>query len=116
MDGTASPEETKKALEKREKASVKVRTTENRLYRFWTHWLTDGEYPHVFVVDVATKKLTDLTPGNKRYFGLDEGGNFSIAPDGSSVVFAANSDARAVHDAELGSLSRARRRRRAYGT
>src|SRR5512140_1801719 len=75
-----SPEETKKALEKREKSPVKARTTENRLFRYWDHWLTDGEYPHLFVVDVATKKVTDLTPGNRRYFGLDDGGNFSIAP------------------------------------
>ncbi len=89
--GAESPEETKKALEKREKASVKVRTTENRLYRFWTRWLTDGEYPHLFVVDVATKKVTDLTPGSRRLFGLDEGGSFDVAPDGGSIVFAANS-------------------------
>src|SRR5512140_416517 len=78
--GAESPEETKKALEKREKSPVKARTTENRLFRYWDHWLTDGEYPHLFVVDVATKKVTDLTPGNRRYFGLDDGGNFSIAP------------------------------------
>jgi dipeptidyl aminopeptidase/acylaminoacyl peptidase len=89
--GAESPEETKKALEKREKATVKARTTENRLYRYWDHWLTDGEYPHLFVVDVATKKVTDLMPGSRRYLGLDEGGSFDIAPDGGSVVFAANS-------------------------
>jgi dipeptidyl aminopeptidase/acylaminoacyl peptidase len=89
--GAESPEETKKALEKREKNPVKAKTSENRLFRYWDHWLTDGEYPHLFVVDVATKKVTDLTPGSKRYFGLDEGGSFDISPDGKSVVFAANS-------------------------
>ncbi len=89
--GAESPEETKKALEKREKNPVKAHTSENRLFRYWDHWLTDGEYPHLFVVDVATKKVTDLTPGSKRYFGLDEGGSFDISPDGKSIVFAANS-------------------------
>ena len=91
VEGTASPEETKKALEKREKALVKARTTENRLFRYWDHWLTDGEYPHLFVVDVATKKVTDLTPGLKTYFGLEEDPSFAIAPDGKSLAFAANS-------------------------
>ena len=91
--GAESPEDTKKALEKREKATVKARTTESRLYRYWDHWLTDGEYPHLFVVDVATRKVTDLTPGSRRYMGLDEGGAYDIAPDGTSIVFAANSTA-----------------------
>ncbi len=91
VSGAEAPAETKKALEKREKAPVKARTTESRLYRYWDHWLTDDEYPHLFVVDVATKKVTDLTRGSKRYFGLDEGGSFDIAPDGASIAFAANS-------------------------
>lgn len=89
--GAEPPEETKKALEKREKAKVKARVTENRLYRYWDRWLTDEEFTHLFVVDVATKKVTDLTPSSRRIFGLDEGGSFDIAPDGRSLVFAANS-------------------------
>ena len=39
--GAETPEETKKALEAREKNKVKARVTENRLYRFWDRWLTD---------------------------------------------------------------------------
>jgi dipeptidyl aminopeptidase/acylaminoacyl peptidase len=89
--GAEAPEETKKALEKREKSPVKARTSENRLYRYWDHWLTDEEFPHLFVVDVVTKKVTDLTPGSRRYFGLEEAGTFDISPDGASLVFAANS-------------------------
>ena len=52
--GAESPEATKKALEAREKAKVKARVTENRLYRFWDRWLTDDECPHLFVVDLET--------------------------------------------------------------
>ncbi|HSB63583.1 MAG TPA: hypothetical protein VLJ18_05420, partial [Thermoanaerobaculia bacterium] len=89
--GAEAPEETKKALEKREKAKVKAHVTENRLYRYWDHWLTDEEFTHLFVVDLATKKITDLTPKSRRLLGLDEGGSFDIAPDGRSIVFAANS-------------------------
>lgn len=92
--GSESLEATKKAVEAREKSKVKVRVTENRLYRFWDHWLTDGEYPHLFVVDVATKRVTDLLPGSHRLFGLEEGsGSFDISPDGAWIAFEANSSA-----------------------
>jgi dipeptidyl aminopeptidase/acylaminoacyl peptidase len=89
--GEESPEETKKALEKREKNKVKARVSENRLFRYWDHWLTDEDFTHLFVVDLATKKVTDLTPKSRRILGLDEGGAFDVAPDGQSLVFAANS-------------------------
>lgn len=90
--GSESIEATKKTLESREKSKVKARVTENRLYRYWDHWLTDNEYPHIFVVDVATKKVTDLLPASHRIFGLDESaGNFDISPDGSWIAFEANS-------------------------
>ncbi|MEO8585755.1 MAG: hypothetical protein ABI584_06320, partial [Acidobacteriota bacterium] len=91
VSGAESPEDTKKALEKREKNKVKARVTENRLYRYWDHWLTDEEFTHLFVVDLATKKVTDLTPKSRRILGLDEGGSFDIAPDGQSIAFSANS-------------------------
>jgi dipeptidyl aminopeptidase/acylaminoacyl peptidase len=90
--GQETLEATKKAVEAREKNKVKARATENRLYRFWDHWLTDGEYPRIFVVDVVTKKVVDLLPGSKRIFGLDEGsGSYDISPDGAWIAFEANS-------------------------
>jgi dipeptidyl aminopeptidase/acylaminoacyl peptidase len=65
--------------------------TENRVYRFWDRWLTDDEFPHLFVVDLATKKVTDLLPGSRRLFGLQEGsGDYDISPDGTTIVFSAN--------------------------
>ncbi len=88
--GHESTEATTKALEAREKNKVKARVTENRLYRFWDRWLTDEEFPHLFVVDIATKKVTDLLPGSKRLFGLQEGsGDYDLSPDGSTIVFSA---------------------------
>ena len=91
--GFESPEATKKKLEEREKSKVKAHVTENRLYRFWDRWLTDGEFPHLFVVDVAVRKVTDLLPGSRRLFDLQESGgrSFDLSPDGSAVVFSANS-------------------------
>ncbi|HSB36251.1 MAG TPA: S9 family peptidase [Thermoanaerobaculia bacterium] len=87
-----TPESTRKALEAREKAKVKAHVSENRLFRFWDRWLTYDEWPHLFTVDVATRKVTDLLPGSKRFFDLMEGtGRYDVAPDGSALVFAANS-------------------------
>jgi len=89
--GAEAPAETKKALEAREKAKVKARTSESRLYRFWDRFLTDDEYPHLFVVDLRTKAVTDLLPGSKRLFGLQDGaGDYDVSPDGQTIVFAAN--------------------------
>ncbi len=89
--GAESLEETKQALEAREKAKVKARVTEDRLYRYWDRWLTDGEYPHIFLVDVESRRLTDLLPGSKRLFDLESGdGDFDLSPDGRHLVFAAN--------------------------
>jgi dipeptidyl aminopeptidase/acylaminoacyl peptidase len=92
--GAETPEATKKALEAREKNKVKARVTDNRLFRFWDRWLTDEEYPHLFVVDVETRALTDLLPGSRRHFGLQDGtGSFDVSPDGSLLAFSANSTA-----------------------
>ena len=97
--GAETPEATKKAVEAREKSKVKARVSENRLYRYWDHWLTDGEYPRIFAVDVATKKVTDLLPGSKRIFGLEEGaGSFDISPEGAWVAFEANSTPEPYHE------------------
>jgi len=89
--GAESPAETKKALEAREKNKVKARVTENRLFRFWDRWLTDNEFPHIFLVDVGTKKVTDLLPGSTLLFSLQEGtGSFDVSPDGKWIAFEAN--------------------------
>ncbi|HSB62097.1 MAG TPA: hypothetical protein VLI67_10280, partial [Vicinamibacteria bacterium] len=89
--GAETPEETKKAIEARDKGKVKARVTEGRLYRFWDRWLTDDEHPHLFLVDVESKKVTDLLPGSRRHFGLRDGeGDYDVSPDGRTIVFAAN--------------------------
>ena len=70
---------------------MKAKITENRLVRFWDHYLTDGQYPHLFRVDLASRKVTDLTPGSARYMGLTEiAGGYDIAPDGTELAFSAN--------------------------
>ncbi|HZI89470.1 MAG TPA: S9 family peptidase [Candidatus Polarisedimenticolia bacterium] len=86
-----TPEGTKALLEKRGKDPVKVQITEDRVYRYWDRWLLEGERPHLYVMDVESRTLTDLTPEGTGWFDLmDPTGQYHIAPDGSEIVFAAN--------------------------
>src|SRR5262245_17658769 len=84
----------KKRLDAADKDKVKAKISEDRLWRFWDHYLTDGQYPHLFRVELKSREVIDLTPGSARYFGLMEiGGAYDIAPDGQEIVFSANATA-----------------------
>lgn len=92
LEKAPTPEATKELLEKRAKDPVKVHVTEDRVYRYWDRWLVDGERPHLFVLDIDTRRMTDLTPEGTGWFDLmDPCGQYDISPDGAEIVFAANS-------------------------
>ncbi len=88
----APPIERTRALDaERKKKKVRPLVTEDRVYRFWDHWLTDGEIHHVFEVDVAGVTARDLTPTLDQWFDLmDPDGQYDISPDGLELAFAAN--------------------------
>ena len=87
-----TPGGARELAEKRAKDPVKVHVTEDRLYRFWDRWLTGGEMPHLFVLDLETKALVDLTPEGAGWFDfMEPSGQYDIAPDGSEIAFVANS-------------------------
>ena len=91
LQDAPTPEGTKELLEKRAKDPVKVQITEDRVYRYWDHWLLEGERPHLFVLDLETRRLTDLTPAGTGWLDLmDPAGQYDIAPDGSEIAFSAN--------------------------
>jgi dipeptidyl aminopeptidase/acylaminoacyl peptidase len=81
----------KKVVEEKKKSKVTAKVSENRMIRYWDRWLTDGYYPRLFVLELETKKITDLLPGWKNYFDLMEGADFDISPDGKEIAFAGNS-------------------------
>jgi dipeptidyl aminopeptidase/acylaminoacyl peptidase len=84
-------EGTRVLAKEREVRAVKAHVTENRLYRFWDKWLTSGEVPHLFVIDVATGEARDLTADSDRYFDwMEDTGQYDVSPDGAEVAFAAN--------------------------
>ncbi|HEU5310888.1 MAG TPA: S9 family peptidase [Candidatus Eisenbacteria bacterium] len=87
-----TPEGTKELAERRAKDPVKVHITSDRVYRYWDKWLTAGEVPHLFVLDLETRTLTDLTPEGAGWFDfMEPAGQYDIAPDGSEIVYTANS-------------------------
>jgi dipeptidyl aminopeptidase/acylaminoacyl peptidase len=86
-----TPEGTRDLQKTREKDPVKARVTEDRIYRFWDGWLTDGRVPHLFVIDLATRAIVDLLPDSRRWFDLmDPAGHYDISPDGEEIAFSAN--------------------------
>jgi dipeptidyl aminopeptidase/acylaminoacyl peptidase len=78
-------------LDLKKKQKVSVKATEDRIYRYWDRWLTDGLFPHIFIVDIETKKVTDLMPGSERFFGMMGGASYSISPNGQTIALSANS-------------------------
>jgi dipeptidyl aminopeptidase/acylaminoacyl peptidase len=88
LDGHLSPELTAAELKRRADDPVKAYVTEERFYRYWDTWLTNGEIPHLFHLDLASGKLTDLTPASTLWFDwMEPAGQFDVSPDGREVAF-----------------------------
>lgn len=88
LKGHLTIEATKKRVEERDKDPVKAHVTEDRIYRYWDGWLDTGEVPHIFVLDLETRELTDLIPGSTRWFDLmDPEGGYDVSPDGTEIAY-----------------------------
>jgi dipeptidyl aminopeptidase/acylaminoacyl peptidase len=69
---------------------VKASVTEDRFYRYWDHWLTEGKVHHIFVYDIEARTIVDLTPDSKRMFDPDDPtDHYRISPDGRQIAFTA---------------------------
>ena len=81
-------EATRAEVKARTDRKMKARVTEDRFYRYWNKWMTDGEVHHLFRLDLATKQLTDLTPGWVRPLDFENvDAAFDVSPDGKEIVF-----------------------------
>ena len=78
-------------LKEQRESKVTAKVTENVMYRFWDRWLTDGFFPRLFSVDVASGEVTDLMPGTSNYFAMMGGVSYDIAPDGMEIAVSVNS-------------------------
>ncbi|MCA9727505.1 MAG: S9 family peptidase [Candidatus Eisenbacteria bacterium] len=83
-------EDTAKRAQQVKEDPVKAHVTEDRFYRYWDTWLTDGRISHLFVLDLETRELVDLIPESTAIFEDLDGSNlYDIAPDGKEIVFGA---------------------------
>lgn len=90
-DLDADFEAVRKRLEERQKDKVGAQVSDNRLFRYWDRYLTDGTFPHLFTLDLETRRITDLLPASRRYMQLmDAPGDYDISPDGTEICFSAN--------------------------
>ncbi len=79
-------------LAEQRNTKVTAKVTENRVYRFWDRWLTDGHYPRLFRVHLETEEVVDLMPGSKRFFAMMGAPGYDISPDGKEIAVSANSN------------------------
>ena len=92
--GHEGVEATRAEVKARAERKLKVKVTEDRAYRFWNKWLTEGEVHHLFRLDLADRHLTDLTPGWNRPFDWENVDTaFDVSPDGE-IAFQALSTER----------------------
>ena len=80
---------TREALEK---DPVKVHRLTHLLYRHWDEWRENVRH-HVFVLDLASGSVSDVTPGDfdsppSQY----EDGAIAFSPDGKEIAFVSNRD------------------------
>jgi dipeptidyl aminopeptidase/acylaminoacyl peptidase len=89
-----STDATAAELERRKAGRFTVHATEFATYRYWDIWLTTGEVPHLFHLDLGDRQITDLTPNAVRWWDWpstdDPWDNFDISPDGRYVAFSAD--------------------------
>lgn len=74
-------------IERRRSSKVTAKITEDRFYRYWDHWLTDGYVNHLFVIDTETGEVTDLMPGWDRHASYSGELEYDISPEGSEIAF-----------------------------
>jgi len=95
LKGHLDIESTTAELARRKDAKFVVHTTEDLVYRYWDTWLTTGEVPHLFRVDLETGHPTDLTPASTRWWNWpntdDPLDSFDISPDGLHIAYVADS-------------------------
>ncbi len=84
----------KKVLKERKDSKMTAKVTENRFYRYWDNWLTDGYVIHIYSYNLETKERIDLTKGSNKILSVSDAGlsaDYDISPDGKWLALTANS-------------------------
>ena len=71
-----------------ESGPIQAHLADSLFVRHWTEY-EDGQYSHVLLYDVPTKKVIDLTPGyiNSPSFAPGGSSNYSFSPDDKEIAF-----------------------------
>lgn len=80
--------------EERENSDVKAEIFTELMYRHWNDW-RGPKISHLFLLDVASGDVTDLTlfsDSDVPPLALGSGNDYNFAPDGKTVTFAMNPD------------------------
>lgn len=94
----------KKEMKRRRDSKMTAKVTEDRVYRFFDHWLTDELSSHLLHFDLDKKSIRDLTPFSTSLFSSSGAFDFQIAPDGRSVALSMNTIPAPHHDADNGDI------------
>ncbi|MBR9979207.1 MAG: S9 family peptidase [Bacteroidetes bacterium] len=76
----------KAELKRRKDDKVNAKISEDRVFRYWDRYLTDGWVQHIYRYDVASEEVTDLTPDMDRRFHYTGGVEYDISPDGEEIA------------------------------
>lgn len=76
----------KAEMKRRKDSRVSALASEDRVFRYWDHYLTDGYVQHLYRIDLSTERVTDLTPELSRMFHYTGGVDYDIAPDGKEIA------------------------------
>ena len=81
----------KKEVKRRKDSKISAKVSEARAFRYWDTWLTDDLANRLVVVEVATRKIRDLTPGFSYLFTVSGEFSLEVSPDGKAVAVTINS-------------------------
>ncbi|MBN1449248.1 MAG: S9 family peptidase [Bacteroidetes bacterium] len=76
-------------IKRRKDNKISAKITEDRVYRFWDHYLTDGYVQHIYSVDITSETVTDLTPNIDRLLSYSGGVDYDLSPDGKEIAVSA---------------------------
>ena len=81
--------DTTRIREERAEPSHSARTTEVSVFRYWDRWLTEGRFPHLFIIEPGREPV-DLTPLSTRWMRWDNtadpADDLAISPDGNEIA------------------------------
>jgi dipeptidyl aminopeptidase/acylaminoacyl peptidase len=78
-----------KKLKEEKDSKVQAKVVEVDNYRFWDHWICNGQRPHLFEVAISNGKSKDLFAGKPWTLSLTDAGlaDFAISPDGNEIAW-----------------------------